>query len=37
MMRTRRRSLDPALHDMGATVRAYDPIGMEQAKKCRLS
>jgi UDPglucose 6-dehydrogenase len=22
-----------ALHDMGATVRAYDPIGMEQAKK----
>src|SRR5437762_2050485 len=22
-----------ALHDMGATVRAYDPVGMEQAKK----
>jgi UDPglucose 6-dehydrogenase len=22
-----------ALHDRGATVRAYDPIGMEQAKK----
>jgi UDPglucose 6-dehydrogenase len=22
-----------ALHDMGATVRAYDPIGMEQAKR----
>jgi UDPglucose 6-dehydrogenase len=22
-----------ALHDLGATVRAYDPIGMEQAKK----
>ena len=22
-----------ALHDMGAKVRAYDPIGMEQAKK----
>jgi UDPglucose 6-dehydrogenase len=21
-----------ALHDMGATVRAYDPVGMEQAK-----
>src|SRR5689334_2373607 len=22
-----------ALHDMGATVRAYDPVGMDQAKK----
>src|SRR5262249_29028325 len=22
-----------ALHDMGARVRAYDPVGMEQAKK----
>ena len=22
-----------ALHDMGATVRAFDPVGMEQAKK----
>jgi UDPglucose 6-dehydrogenase len=22
-----------ALHDMGAKVRAYDPVGMEQAKK----
>ena len=22
-----------ALQDMGATVRAYDPVGMEQAKK----
>ena len=22
-----------ALHDMGAEVRAYDPVGMEQAKK----
>jgi UDPglucose 6-dehydrogenase len=22
-----------ALHDMGAAVRAYDPVGMEQAKK----
>src|SRR5471032_2336692 len=22
-----------ALHDLGATVRAYDPVGMEQAKK----